>query len=48
MRDIKQAFGLQARISMDGKKSEDLDDLYFGSYIMSDAVGSDYFPCDKI
>ena len=29
------------------KKSEDLDDLYFGSYIMSDAVGSDYFPCDK-
>ena len=44
---LKQAFGLQARISMDGKSPMDLDDLYFGSYIMSDAVGSDYFPCDK-
>ena len=45
---LNRLFGLQARISMDGKKSEDLDDLYFGSYIMSDDVGSDYFPCDKI
>lgn len=48
MRDIKQAFGLQAKISMVGKKVRGLDDLYFGSYIRSDAVGSDYFPCDKI
>ncbi len=44
---LNRLFGLQARISMDGKKSEDLDDLYFGSYIMSDAVGSDYFHAIK-
>lgn len=49
MRDIKQAFWIAGQNFYGWKKkSEDLDDLYFGSYIMSDAVGSDYFPCDKI
>ena len=49
MRDIKQAFWIAGQNFYGWKKSPRIWMTFIlAAILLSDAVGSDYFPCDKI